>query len=141
MTTMLETPRTSKRSATARLSEGQVEFRLGDVNPITGRPYVRCLSDELPLLVGMAIGRLVDESEWDRLVRSGSVAEELNILGSHLVPWSLRAPREPQIGTAGAGSCPECSGTCELLDSDGSMTGVRGGWSVCTCVIFSGGGA
>ncbi|XVV05482.1 hypothetical protein ACQPW3_08860 [Actinosynnema sp. CA-248983] len=78
---------------------------------------------------------------WNKMVRAGEVAEVVDVVMLRSVPWtSATAWRKPPGWKAPENPCPDCEGRCAVKDTDGSITGVRGGWYVCLCTRLAGRG-
>lgn len=118
---------------------GCLRFRFGDLNPITGTAYWWSRFDDLPYCVSLVVEDELRLSEhaWNRLVREG-MAAEVTGAGSFALPLTVDRPlSEPRTGTPPKGMCPDCWGTCEQIDTDGSMTGTVGATFVCSCASLS----
>ncbi|MEJ2859475.1 MULTISPECIES: hypothetical protein [unclassified Saccharothrix] len=118
---------------------GCLRFRFSDTNPITGRAYWWSRFDDLPYCVSLVVEDELGLSEhaWNNLVRQ-EAAEKFVGTGYYSLPLTVDRPlRAPRSGDGPAGLCPDCWGTCEQIDTDGSMTGTVGATFVCSCASLS----
>lgn len=129
------------RRAGVEVVEVPDRFRLGDENPLTCRPYAASTVADLPPYVWEAIESAhgLTPAQWNALVRSGSVTEELDGRERLSLRGFLRSVRSRGPRNSGPpGWCPDCWGTWAVHDADRSVTGKRGGVYVCDCVLWSG---
>ena len=129
MTSTISTHMQSDRAS--RLVPDQ--FRLADVNPLTGVPYSECSFEDLPPYIADAVK--VRGWVWDLAVCGGALATLVDLhapislaefLGWVSQRWCGGEPPEHV--------CGDCWGTLAADDVDGSMTGVIGTVYLCPCV-------
>ncbi|MFB9906811.1 hypothetical protein [Allokutzneria oryzae] len=125
-----------ERTPQFRHGSAHLWFRFADDNPCTGLAYWASRFDDLPYAVSLVVERQLGLSprEWDDLVAEREVAERVDCHGLFRLPLVLDRPLgSARTGVAGVGVCPDCWGTCEQIDTDGSLTGTVGAALVCSC--------